>query len=132
MVFSSPLFIFYFLPIFLITYFRTPNKFKNFTCLLFSIFFYAWGAPKILPLLLFSCLLDFLISKKLKNKTILILGISYNVASLIYFKYANFFISELNSLAGKDLVLLEINEGHLKTGAFGFLDEVVKQINSSS
>ncbi len=104
MVFSSPLFIFYFLPIFLITYFLTPNKFKNFTCLLFSIFFYAWGAPKILPLLLFSCLLDFLISKKLKNKTILILGISYNVASLIYFKYANFFISELNSLAGKDLI----------------------------
>ena len=41
MVFSSNIFLFFFLPIFLIAYFITPQKFRNYTLLLFSIVFYA-------------------------------------------------------------------------------------------
>ena len=99
MVFSSPLFIFYFVPLFLALYFLSPTKLKNSTCLIFSLIFYAWGAPKIIPLLLTSCLVDFVISKKLNGpykRRLLAFGISYNILGLFYFKYANFLIGELN------------------------------------
>ena len=45
MVFSSNVFLLYFLPIFLALYFITPRKFRNYTLLLASFIFYAYGAP---------------------------------------------------------------------------------------
>ena len=51
MVFSSNIFLFFFLPIFLIAYFATPQKFRNYTLLLFSLIFYAYGAPDFVFLL---------------------------------------------------------------------------------
>lgn len=101
MVFSSPLFIFYFLPVFLLCYFLSPARLKNLTCLFFSLFFYAWGAPRIIPLLLVSCILDFVISKKLNDKnrkSLLAFGVIYNLSGLIYYKYANFIIGEANGI----------------------------------
>ena len=55
MVFSSNIFLFFFLPIFLIAYFVTPQKFRNYTLLLFSIVFYAYGAPDFVFLLVGEC-----------------------------------------------------------------------------
>ncbi len=48
MVFSSIVFIFYFLPIFFLTYYLAGDKYKNAIILLGSVFFYAWGAPKFI------------------------------------------------------------------------------------
>ncbi len=45
MVFSSIVFLFYFLPIFLIVYFVTPKKLKNSVLFLSGLIFYAWGEP---------------------------------------------------------------------------------------
>ena len=59
MVFSSNIFLFFFLPIFLIAYFITPQKFRNYTLLLFSIVFYAYGAPDFVFLLVGECVINY-------------------------------------------------------------------------
>jgi alginate O-acetyltransferase complex protein AlgI len=59
MVFSSILFLVYFLPIFFIIYYAAPKAAKNIVILVGSIFFYAWGAPKFIFVILGTTLLDF-------------------------------------------------------------------------
>ena len=61
MVFSSNIFLFFFLPIFLIAYFVTPQKFRNYTLLLFSLIFYAYGAPDFVFLLVGECIINYFI-----------------------------------------------------------------------
>lgn len=60
MVFSSSIFLFIFLPALLLMYFITPNKLKNYTLLIFSLIFYAWGEPKLLLLVLFIVGIDYI------------------------------------------------------------------------
>ena len=59
MVFSSNLFLFFFLPIFLIVYYLTPRKFRNYTLLLFSLVFYAYGAPDFVLVLVGECIINY-------------------------------------------------------------------------
>lgn len=103
MVFSSSLFLLYFLPIFLVTYFLVPKKLKNLVILLFSIFFYSWGAPKFIFVILGTTLIDFHLVKLMDNtkneihrKIILIVSLTLNLGLLVYFKYSNFFIENVN------------------------------------
>ena len=63
MVFSSSLFLLYFFPVFLIVYYLLPRAAKNPFALLASIFFYAWGAPTFVFVVLGSIVLDFYIVK---------------------------------------------------------------------
>ena len=104
MVFSSSIFLLYFLPIFLLVYHIVPQKFRNYVILLASVFFYSWGAPKFLFVILGSTIIDFYIVKQLflsqsenKRKLLLALSIFINLGLLVYFKYANFFIENLNT-----------------------------------
>ena len=103
MVFSSNLFILYFLPIFLIIYYLSPSTWRNYIILFFSIIFYAWGAPKFVFLLIGSSVANFYVVKELskqsnlsKKKWYLALSIFLNLSILIYFKYANFFLENVN------------------------------------
>ena len=104
MVFSSITFLFYFLPAFLLLYHLLPfRRYKNSIILLASIVFYAWGAPKFIFILLASTIIDFYIVKwmdrteiKKKKRVLLALSISINLGLLAYFKYANFFIDNVN------------------------------------
>lgn len=104
MVFSSALFLFLFLPIFFILYFLAPAKLKNKVILIFSFFFYQWGAPQFVYLLLLVTFVDFFIVKKMdqanggKRKTLLISSLLLNIGLLAYFKYANFFIENTNAI----------------------------------
>ena len=111
MIFSSIYFIYYFLIIFLILYFITPKKFKNYTLLLGSLFFYFYGDSKYIVLLLISSLVNYilgrLISKKNK-KLFLIIGLIFNFGLLFYFKYFNFFLSNINSLFKTNINLFSI------------------------
>lgn len=111
MIFSSIYFIYYFLIIFLILYFITPKKFKNYTLLLGSLFFYFYGDSKYIVLLLISSLANYilgrLISKKNK-KLFLIIGLIFNFGLLFYFKYFNFFLSNINSLFKTNINLFSI------------------------
>lgn len=104
MVFSSILFLLYFLPIFLLCYWLTPRNFKNYIILVFSLIFYSWGAPEFVFILVGSTILDFFIVKgiersitKKRKKGFLIASLGMNIGLLAYFKYANFFVENFNT-----------------------------------
>ncbi len=105
MVFSSITFLIYFLPIFLLAYHLTPNKFKNGCLLIFSIIFYAWGGPKFIFVILGTTLLDFILVAKMAEskssktkKQLLVVSLLMNLGLLFYFKYSNFFIDNINAI----------------------------------
>ncbi len=104
MVFSSIVFLLYFMPVFLLVYYIADTKYKNGIILIGSIFFYAWGAPKFIFVILFTTFLDFhlvtlmdKIQNETKRKLLLLLSVSVNLGLLFYFKYSNFFIENVNS-----------------------------------
>lgn len=116
MVFSSLEFLFWFLPIFLISYFFTPRRYKNVTLLIGSLFFYAYGEPIYILLMMFSIIINFYIAKQIcatfaeetadislvfKRKVLLIISLVIDFGILFVFKYLNFFISIVNGIAHK-------------------------------
>jgi len=121
MLFSSLAFIFGFLPTLLVIYFIIPPKFikmKNLILLLFSLFFYSWGEPKNIILMLLTVFISYIFglcidyfseknNKKLKL-TSFIVSIIFILSSLIYFKYTNFFINNINSLFNTNFTIKEI------------------------
>jgi len=115
MLFSSISFLYYFLPLVIISYFLVPNKYKNFILFLFSMFFYFYGEPKYLWLLLLSCFINYIFSlliynsknQKL-NKLYLVIAIILNLSLLIYYKYTNFFVSNLNSLFSLNINFINV------------------------
>ncbi len=115
MLFSSIPFIYYFLPLVFLVYFLVPRKLKNFTLLVSSLIFYAWGEPKLTLVMLISIATGYisgLILEKYRNtkkgRLILCLSLLIPVAFLVYFKYADFFISSFNSATGMSLPLLKV------------------------
>lgn len=113
MLFSSITFLFYFLPILLIIYFIVPKKFKNLVLFIFSLFFYFYGEPKYGFLLLLSCIINYimgsLIDKHRKyGKIFLIIALVYDIGSLLYFKYLDFFIENINNIFKSEIPLFHI------------------------
>ncbi len=103
MVFSSIIFIFYFLPAFLILYYASGRRLKNWILLFASIIFYLWGAPEFIFFLLGATTANFYIVRYmakqkvlLRKRLLLSLSVAINLGLLIYFKYANFFIENIN------------------------------------
>lgn len=103
MVFSSIAFLLYFLPLFLLVYYLSPKRLKNYVILLFSVIFYAWGAPKFVFILLATTAASFYLvkwmdkSNRRKDKRLLLaVSIIINLGLLAFFKYANFFVDNLN------------------------------------
>jgi alginate O-acetyltransferase complex protein AlgI len=106
MVFSSLIFIFYFLPFFFLFYYGFKKS--NIILLIFSLIFYCWGDQKMVFIMLFSACLDFFCGYKIDSyletnrsraKSYLKLSIIGNVLILFYFKYYNFFIEEVNEIS---------------------------------
>lgn len=115
MVFSSILFLFRFLPVFFICYFLVPQRMKNFILLLGSLFFYAWGEPVYIVLMLFSTISDYihgLLIDRCRGKRaasyLLASSVAINLLLLGFFKYADFLIQTINSVAGTQLPLLNL------------------------
>ena len=105
MVFSCIIFIFCFLPLFFLLYFLAGKRLKNPLILAASIFFYAWGAPRFIFVILGTTALDFFIVRYMsdtkevrKKKMLLGLSVSINLGLLFYFKYCNFFVDNINDL----------------------------------
>ncbi len=101
MVFSSPVFLFVFLPILLLAYWASPYKVKNYTLLLASLLFYSWGEPRFILVVIASVVADFFIARKISRsedrarKGWLEASLLLNVGLLLYFKYANFFVENV-------------------------------------
>jgi alginate O-acetyltransferase complex protein AlgI len=107
MVFSSVLFLFYFLPVFLLLYWAVPQRFKNLVALVASLLFYAWGGLNFLALFLGSVVVNFFLIRfmdgapeRWKQRIFLIISIVLNVSMLFYFKYANFFLENASAIRG--------------------------------
>ena len=116
MIFSSIPFLFFFFPLFILLYFTLSFKYKNYILLLFSLIFYAWGEPIYILLMIFSSIVDFINGKniekykddKKKKKFYLIISIIINIALLVFFKYADFFIKVINNILNLDIPLLNL------------------------
>ncbi|MGN0633209.1 MAG: MBOAT family O-acyltransferase [Oscillospiraceae bacterium] len=113
MVFSGMVFLFAFLPAVFIAYFLTPNRFKNLILLIASLFFYAWGEPKYILLMLASVTAAYVTGlfadrKKYGKKKAFIAALAavvWNIGLLLFFKYSDFFVINANSIFGTQLKL---------------------------
>ena len=103
MSFTTIEFMFRFLPIFLIVYYVVPTRYKNMILLIGSFVFYAWGQHFYLLLLMLSIVVNYTFGRligerRAQRKPLLILGLIYNFGLLVFFKYTNFFIENINAL----------------------------------
>ena len=107
MVFSSLIFLFAYLPAVLLIYFVAPRKGKNLALFLVSLFFYAWGEPIYVLLMLASLSLAYLFGvgigkwrqeKPRRAKALTTLSVCVSLSFLFFFKYYNFFASNLSRL----------------------------------
>lgn len=104
--FSSLIFIFRFLPFFLILYYIFPCKYRNIILFLGSLCFYAAGEPKYILLILLSVLFNYVaalhLNKYDRNQSLrkvwFLVTLSYDLGILFFFKYFDFFIQNINSL----------------------------------
>jgi len=117
MVFSSLLFLFRFLPAVLAAYYILPKKFRNLVLFISSLVFYAWGEPVYVVLVLFSTVTDYLAGMAVsyykgrglqKRAFVAVLCSAVTNLSLLgFFKYAGFFVENLNRLAGTDIPMVK-------------------------
>ncbi len=113
MVFSSPVFLFLFLPTVFIIYKVLPKRVKNYLLIAASLFFYAWGEPVYILLMLASVTVNYVMAraigagmeKQRGAKVLLALCVVYNIGMLFVFKYANFFVGNVNGIFGISLVI---------------------------
>lgn len=115
MVFSSLIFLFRFLPAFLICYYLVPQRMKNLILFLGSLFFYAWGEPVYVLLMLFSTVSDYIHGRLIarfrgqkKAAWLLASSVVINLLLLGFFKYAGFIIQTVNQIAGTTFPLLDL------------------------
>lgn len=113
MLFSSMTFVFLFLPIVCGLYWLVRREWRNYILLGASILFYAWGEPRYLAITLLTIFINYTGAIALSHYTkhrraILGLTIGANLVSLIYFKYFNFLIGNINSVVGANIGLLGI------------------------
>lgn len=114
MVFTTHIFLFYFLPVFLLLYFNFPYRWRNLLITVASYVFYGWWEPWFVCLMMFTTVMDFLWGKVItrpgatpwQRKSAVIACCVTNLAFLGFFKYYMFSMESLNrllELAGADL-----------------------------
>lgn len=115
MLFSSISFLYYFLPTVILIYFIVPKNLKNLVLLLTSLFFYFYGEPIYSILIVISSILGYLqglwIYKSMDSKyrkIPLIFSILTGIGLLMYFKYTDFFINNLNLIFKTNIPLLNL------------------------
>ena len=115
MVFSSLEFLFRFLPAVLLLYFIVPRRYKNALLLVGSLFFYAWGEPVYVVLMVASSVINYGLAIAIdryagsrKSGAALAASIAVSLLLLGFFKYADFAINSLNGLFGTEIGTLDL------------------------
>ena len=119
MVFSTPLFLFYFLPLVLLVYYVMPVRFRNLVLLIASLFFYYWGEQSYTVIMLLSIVIDYthgLIVHRCKEKgndkgakIAVASSVIFNLAILFFFKYWDFAARSLQAVRIDCLPVLKIS-----------------------
>src|SRR5438105_7122859 len=106
MVFASPLFLFLFFPVTLAAYFALPRAWRNGVLVCASVVFYAWGEARYLGLVLGSVAFNWWAGLAIARshdaavrKRWLVFSIAVNLGALAMFKYANFAVANINTIA---------------------------------
>ena len=112
MLFSSIIFLYFFLPLTIFLYFFAPQKGRNFVLLIMSIIFYAWGEPIYVLLMIAQITASFLLVWLMDNfrenragRIFYILSVLLPFAALFYFKYFQFFMETLFGIKTKTILL---------------------------
>ena len=115
MLFSSIEFLYYFLPVVILGYFLLPKALRNGWLLMVSLFFYAWGEPKLISVMLASIVLNWLwgigIGRAKSTgwkRFFLVLSCITCLGMLGWFKYADFAIENFNAIFGTSVPLLKL------------------------
>lgn len=123
MLFSTSVFLLYFLPSLLLVYYLSPQRFRNIILLSSSLFFYAWGESFYVLVMLLSILLNYVFgrlieAKQTENTRLYIgLGVAANLGLLASFKYANFLVDSINvGLQFVNLPAIMLEPVHLPLG----------------
>lgn len=116
MLFSSLVFLFIFLPAVIFLYYISGKKLRNLVLLIFSLFFYAYGEPKYLLVMLASIAANYFLGlfvdkyrdEEKKAKFILTLAVVMNLSIIGYYKYTNFLIQNANMIFKTSLPFMKI------------------------
>ena len=138
MLFSSTIFLFAYLPLVLLGYYLINVKYRNVFLLIASIFFYAWGEPKFVVIMVLSIIVNYLfalIVDRYRNQKIIyfIMGLMVliNVSIFFIFKYLNFTIRNLNILFDNMFtqtnILLPIGISFFTFQAMSYVIDVYRQ-----
>lgn len=104
MVFSSPVFLFAYLPLTLAVYYLMPLRWRNLALFLLSLVFYGWDKPIYIPVMLFSVTVSYLCGFPIgkyrdrdrhRARVWLVISLVLNLSVLVFFKYTNFIIENL-------------------------------------
>ena len=114
MVFSSLVFLFCFLPLFLVCYFiPRKRKIRNIVLLVFSLLFYGYGEPIYLSLMILSIVVNYFIAiimdRKNNKKLWLVVACVFNLGLLFLFKYSNFFLDSINNVFNLNIKFLSLS-----------------------
>ncbi len=110
MVFSSTVFLFMFLPIVILCNLLVKKEYSNYILLIASLFFYSWGEPYFVFLMLLSIIVNWFVGITIEKaegkdrKKYLILGIIFNLSILCFYKYTDMFPRIINDIWGKDIL----------------------------
>ena len=102
MLFSSAIFLFLFLPFFLLIYYLLPKRFHNAFLFAASLCFYAWGEGPVVLVLLLSALINYIAGRLIeqgRRRAGLWLSLAGSLSLLFYYKYANFFVDSVLGIA---------------------------------
>lgn len=115
MVFSSLVFLFVFLPVVLTLYYISSKKYKNYLLLLASLFFYAWGEPTYVLIMLISIVVNYFCGLLVEEnytervrKIFLIFSIVFNIMMLGVFKYSGFLVENINNIFNSSIPVPKI------------------------
>lgn len=118
MIFSDSIFLFIFFPVVLVIYFLLRKRIfvKNIFLFLVSLFFYGWGNPQFVMVMIYSILLNYIAGlavhtlqgRKFPQKIVMCIVVVMNLAVLFHYKYQNFALNNLNSLFGTSFKLMDI------------------------
>ena len=114
MIFSSLPFLFFYLVAVLAVYKLSPLKLRNLILLLVSLFFYGWGEPVYILIMLLSIVVDYVHGMLVerwreddrKARRAVASSVFFNLAILVFFKYWDFLAGNLNALTGLQLPVL--------------------------
>lgn len=138
MVFSSAIFLFAFFPLLAGIYFLAKQKYRNYILLLFSLVFYAWGEPKFVLVMIFMIIIDYLAAILIGaennvglRRFTLICAVAINLGILMYFKYANFLVENLNRVLKNDVsidtIILPIGISFFTFQALSYVIDVYRK-----